>query len=129
MRILLVDDEESLCQLLAKYLSRLGYEVDTALSAEDALEMFERDPNAYALLLADLSLPGMRGDELMLRVLASAAPVRVLLSSGFAYDLSHVPEQYRDRASFLQKPYLPRQLAERLKSVPGLAPTGAAATE
>ena len=61
-RVLLVEDEDSLRQLLAKYLTRIGYEVDAAENAEDASSMLEGVPGGYVLMLADLTLPGMPGD-------------------------------------------------------------------
>lgn len=115
LRVLLVEDEEILRQLLEKYMLRIGYEVDTAGSGEAALTLFHADPEAYHLILADLSLPGMRGDELMLRILQANKTVRVLLSSGYPHDLGYLSEFDRSRAAFLQKPYLPRQLAEQIK--------------
>jgi len=119
MRILLVEDEDALRQLLAKYLVRLGYEVDAAPSAEAAWTLFEQNGDVFSLLLVDLTLPGMSGDELMRRILNASANVRVLLSSGYPYDLSKMPAAVSDRAAFLQKPYLPRQLADQIKAMVG----------
>ena len=67
-RLLLIDDEAPLLELLKKYLERLGYEVDACLSAEDALERFEADPSRYALVLTDLTLPVMNGEEMVERI-------------------------------------------------------------
>lgn len=113
-RILLVEDEDSLRQLLQKYLSRLEYDVDAVASAEEALAVLEQQPDRYSLLLADLTLPGMPGDKLMGIVLESSATTRVLLSSGYDYDLSTLGTGVRHRAAFLQKPYLPRQLVDEI---------------
>lgn len=109
-RVLLVEDEGSLRQLLAKYLTRLGYQVDAAESAEEALTLLDPGPSGHLLVLADLTLPGMPGDELMSRALAANPSIRVLLSSGYPYDLSALPAGQRQRAGFLQKPYVPSQL-------------------
>ncbi len=116
-RILLVEDEESLRLLLSKYLNRIEFEVDSCGSAEEAWEQYSADPTRYALLLVDLTLPGMRGDELMKKVLSAEDGVPVLLSSGYPFDLKSLPAPMRARASFLQKPYLPRQLAEKVNQI------------
>jgi DNA-binding response OmpR family regulator len=116
-RVLLVEDDDALRPLLEKYLSRLGFQVDTAISAEDAWALFEREPARYPLLLVDLTLPGMPGDQLMRRVLEANTASRVLLSSGYPYDLTTLPASLQSRAAFLQKPYLPRQLADQIKSM------------
>ena len=70
-RILLVDDEAPLLELLTRYLERLGYQVDSCLSSADALKRFEANPAAYELVFAaDLSLSGMNGDEMISRMRA-----------------------------------------------------------
>src|SRR5581483_7408444 len=56
-RILVVDDEVPLLSLLQRYLGRLGYEVDTAATAETALDHFAAGPERYACVLTDLTLP------------------------------------------------------------------------
>jgi two-component system, cell cycle sensor histidine kinase and response regulator CckA len=126
IRVLLVDDEDSLRQLLARYLVRLGYTVDSVGSAEEAWDLFSQKPSRYALLLIDLSLPGMPGDELMRRVLATNSTARILLSSGFLYDLNELPPDHQSRACFLHKPYLPRQLADLMKKMVGVPKAAAA---
>ena len=126
-RILLVEDEEALRQLLAKYLVRLDFEVEATPNAEEAWNQFSRDPAHYSLLLIDLTLPGMPGDELMRRALAASPVVRVLLSSGFPYELGGLPPEFRSRAAFLQKPYLPRQLADQINTM--LRAAGLSATK
>src|SRR5579884_2175436 len=107
-RLLIVDDETALLDLLKRYLERLGYAVDLARSAEDALVCFERDPARFACVLTDLSLPGLDGEQLIERMRAANPGLPALISSGYPY-------QPRSAATaFLQKPYLPNMLAEAL---------------
>ena len=108
-RLLLVDDEEPLLDLLGKYLERLGYEVHSCTSATAALERFNRDPNGYALVLTDLTLPGMKGDAMLEQMRALNPSMRAILTSGYPY----VPQS--DYVSFLQKPFLPKMLAEEIR--------------
>ena len=87
-RILVVDDEQSIRSLFQKALSRKGYEVEIASSAEEALEMFGRDP--FWVVLTDLRLPNMDGLELCRRI-NDDFPFAVLLAmTGFVsvYELS-----------------------------------------
>lgn len=110
-RILIVDDEASLLSLLQRYLERLGYQVDVAANAEDALTRFEEDPGKYACVLTDLKLPGMSGEEMLERMRALRPGLPALISSGFVY-------QPRTPATgFLQKPYLPAMLLEELDRI------------
>ncbi len=65
-RILVVDDEQSMCDLLSVILEKEGYSVDAALGGEAALELFEKA--RYDLVLEDLKMPGMDGIQLLSRL-------------------------------------------------------------
>ena len=126
IRLLLVDDEAALAELLKKYLVRLGYQVDACTTPEDALARAEALPQGYSLVLTDLTLPGMNGEELLERMRQDNPGLRGIIASGYPY---------QPRAlwvTFLQKPFLPKMLAEaveqaltdhRLKPVPPSCPT------
>lgn len=108
-RLLLVDDEPGLSELLKKYLERLGYEVDACGSAEDALALFDADPSRYALVFTDLTLPGLNGEEMLDRMRMRTPRLRAILSSGY----DHIPRS--KHTAFLQKPYVPKMLAELIE--------------
>jgi two-component system cell cycle sensor histidine kinase/response regulator CckA len=110
-RILLVDDEPSLLDLLTRYLERLGYQVDSCLTPEDALQRFETDPARYDLVLTDLSFPVMRGDEMLVRMRQRSPKLRAIVSSGYPYT-SPVK-----RTRSLQKPFLPKMLVEQIEEL------------
>jgi DNA-binding NtrC family response regulator len=107
-RLLIVDDETSLLALLQRYLERLGYKVETVSTAAGALALFESDPAGYALVVTDLTLPGISGEELTERLHAHNPRLPVIISSGYPYQ----PRSKNVR--FLQKPYLPQMLAEAI---------------
>jgi len=110
-RVLLVDDEAALLDLLKKYLERLGYEVDAFTQPEDALARFDADPGNYALVITDLTLPGINGEQMLERMRASYPALRAIVSSGYPYEPSG------RRTSFLQKPFLPKMLAEAIETM------------
>jgi len=110
-RILLVDDEGPLLDLLKRYLERLGYEVDSFLTPADALAQFESDPERYALVLTDLTLPGMSGDEMIARMQERSPQLRAIVSSGYPHEATD------GRTRFLQKPFLPKMLAEQIEEL------------
>lgn len=112
-RVLIVDDETALLDLLRRYLERLGYDVDVASTPEDALRCFEAGPELYACVLTDLSLPGMNGEDLVERMRTKSPRLPALISSGYPYE-PRSPE-----TGFLQKPYLPKMLAEALENMLG----------
>lgn len=105
-RLLLVDDEPALLDLLQKYLERLGYPADACHRPEEALALFESDPGRYALVLTDLTLEGISGEEMLERMRVVNPGLRAIVSSGY-------PHQPRSRqTAFLQKPYAPKMLAD-----------------
>ncbi len=109
--ILLVDDEPALLDLLKRYLERLGHEVTACVSAEDALVQFEAAPDRYALVITDLTLNGMNGEEMIARMRATRPSLKAILSSGYP----HVPNS--KKTIFLQKPFLPKALAETIEGL------------
>jgi DNA-binding response OmpR family regulator len=111
VRILLVDDEAPLLDLLKRYLERLGYEVDARQTPSDALQTFEADPERYSLVLTDLTLPGMKGDEMLQRMRLKAPKLRAIIASGYPYEPSG------KRTGFIQKPFLPKMLADQIEKL------------
>jgi DNA-binding NtrC family response regulator len=105
-----VDDESQLLDLLIRYLERLGHQVHACSDAMAAIEQFERDPLAYELVLTDLTLPDLPGDEMLERMRATNTALRAILTSGYPY----VPRAAY--VSFLQKPFVPRMLADAIQS-------------
>src|SRR5947207_14752401 len=110
-RLLLVDDEATLLQLLQRYLERMGYEVDTASTPAGALSKFQADPTSYDLVLTDLSLPELNGEDMLSRMRALKPGLPAIISSGRPY------EPRLAGVAFLQKPFLPKMLAEVLEKV------------
>jgi DNA-binding NtrC family response regulator len=113
-RILLVEDEVSLIQLLEKYLRRLGYEVEAYPVSKDALRSFEDAPQNYDLVIADLGMPDIPGDTLLTRMLEIRPDLRILICSGSPFYLANLPDALKKQVSFLQKPFVPKMLSEAL---------------
>jgi DNA-binding NtrC family response regulator len=118
-RILLVDDEPALLQLLEKHLQRLGYEVETHQAATDALLRFEAAPANYDLVIADLGIPDMPGDALLQRMLEIRPEIPILICSGSPYYLANLPKPLAEQVAFLQKPFLPKMLGEAIQRLIG----------
>jgi DNA-binding NtrC family response regulator len=111
-RILLVEDEVSLIQLLEKYLRRLGYEVEAFNASPDALHSFESAPLSYDLVIADLGMPDIPGDKLLARMLEIRPDQRILICSGSPFFLASLPKDLETQVAFLQKPFAPKMLAD-----------------
>lgn len=113
-RILVVDDEQTTCRLLSYNLGKEGYEVETALSGEEALGiMEERLPD---LTLLDLMLPGIDGIETLrrLRRFAMDLPVIVLTAHGSVENA--VAAMKLGAQDFLTKPFQPERLAVAVRN-------------
>jgi DNA-binding NtrC family response regulator len=110
-RILLVDDDDAVLGLLRRFLERQGYEVETASTAEEALVLFEANPNAFALLVADLTLRGTTGEELLEQMRSRRRSLAGVIMSGYPYEARH------EGVRFLQKPFLPQALAVEIEKL------------
>jgi CheY-like chemotaxis protein len=113
-RILVVDDNAALLKVIEAYLSRLGYRVDACAAAAAAWALIEGNLSLYAVALVDLNMPGMRGEELIGRILDANASIRLVAMSGYPAGMSG--ENFDgNRVAFLRKPFAPQELAEVLK--------------
>lgn len=82
-RVLYVDDEPTLVFLITRALEKLGIASEGFANAEEALAAFGRDPQAFSLVLTDLTMPGgMSGVELAEAVLAIRPDTAVVIASG-----------------------------------------------
>jgi PAS domain S-box-containing protein len=103
--ILLVDDEESIRAISSKLLRRLGLEVMTAEDGRRAVDVYRERKDDIALVLLDLTMPHMNGEE-ALRELQQIDPnVRVIVASGYSEDDIAARFAGRGLAGCLQKPY------------------------
>ena len=109
MRLLIIDDEPALLELLRRYLMRLGYDVETFAAAEDALARFQAEPAAFSMAITDLSLPGMNGEDLIRKLRERRPRLPAIITSGYPYQPRSAD------IGFLQKPFLPQAMAEKIK--------------
>jgi PAS domain S-box-containing protein len=82
-RILYVDDEEPLVYLLTRILERLGYAVTGFIDAQVALDAFKANPNAFDVVVTDLSMPGLSGHDLAREILKIRPALPVVMTSGY----------------------------------------------
>ena len=116
-KILLVEDEPPLLQLLEKYLQRLGYDVESHLTSLEALRRFEAAPSSYDLVVADLGMPEMSGDTLLTRMLEIRPDLLILICSGSPFFIENLPAELRAQVGFLQKPFVPKMMAEAIQGL------------
>jgi CheY-like chemotaxis protein len=113
--ILVVEDEPVVRQLVRELLERDGYDVHTAASPAEALELW---PSCDAdLVISDVVMPGMSGSQLVARLRETRPDVRVLYTSGYNDDAVVRSGVMTAEAAFLQKPFDGASLARKVREV------------
>ncbi len=113
LRILLVEDDSMIRFLAAEMLANLGHSVTEAADAAQALERL--DQNAFDILMTDLTLPGMGGDELAARAVRRQPELRTIFASGYE-TLPNASTRELTSAVLLRKPYDEQHIADALKA-------------
>src|SRR3954471_19440531 len=116
-RIMVVDDEKMLVILTAEILREAGYEVVTAESGFDCLDQFRISGRSFDLVLLDLNMPLMDGEETFQRLRALQPDLRVMLCTGYVQQerLNHMLES--GLCGFVQKPLGPRKSLEGVRAI------------
>src|ERR1700730_6111877 len=115
--ILVVDDESMALVLIKRLLSEAGYQVITAQSGFEALDLFRRQPQTIQLVLLDLTMPFMDGDETFHRLREIRANIPVLLCTGFIRQ-DRLDRLMKDGiAGFLRKPLAPDEIVDHVRGV------------
>jgi two-component system, cell cycle sensor histidine kinase and response regulator CckA len=115
--ILFVDDEQSLIDLGRDLLGRLGYRVETRTSALDALEAFRAEPPKFDLVISDMTMPKMTGDEMARQMRAIRPGLPIILCSGFSERLHAQATEAIGINAVLMKPVLYTDLARTVHRV------------
>ncbi len=110
-----MDDEKLVRDAAQGTLERYGYTVLTASNGSEALEVVRARDGAVDLVLLDLTMPVMDGEETLRRLRAQHPNMRVVLSSGFNEVEAVRHFTGKGLAAFIQKPYAARTLAQTVK--------------
>jgi excisionase family DNA binding protein len=117
-RVLVVDDEASIRELLSKTLALAEYDVDTSPDGPAALDRLRAASDAYDLLIADLKMPGMDGLTLIRQVRRIAAELPIIIITGFSTESSAIEAVNLGVAGYLTKPFrVPQVLAAAAKAL------------
>jgi PAS domain S-box-containing protein len=115
--VLLVDDEPVVRQTATASLERYGYEVITAENGKQGVDRFGERHEALSAVVLDMTMPVMSGQEALRRMRAIDPHVPVVLSSGFNEVEAIRRFTGQGLAGFIQKPYTPAALVEKIRTV------------
>jgi len=113
-RILIIDDEPRMCESLSKLLGEQGYQVSSANTAEQGIQLLAQ--NAFDLLLLDIVLPDMNGLEVLEYVHGRYADLLVIMFSGFASIESAVSALKNGAFDYIRKPVEYEELTKRVSN-------------
>jgi PAS domain S-box-containing protein len=116
-RVLVVDDEETVRVTTARMIEATGFTTALADNGRTGVEEFTADPDGFALVMLDLTMPHMDGDEAFRALRAIRPDVRVLLMSGFSEQEVTARFSGEGLAGFIQKPFTLPALCEKLQEI------------
>jgi signal transduction histidine kinase/ActR/RegA family two-component response regulator len=115
-RILLVDDEPQIVAMGKKLLEKLGYRVTAQTSSVEALETFARQPHQFDLVITDMTMPNMTGDQLARSIWDTRPGIPVILCTGYNEMMSEDKAIAMGICKFILKPIEKDELALAIRS-------------
>jgi two-component system response regulator CpxR len=114
-RLLIVDDDRELCELVAELLEGEGFEVEVSSRSDEGLARALSDE--HALVVLDVMMPGMNGFEVLRRLRAEGSGVHVLMLTARGDDVDRIVGLEIGADDYLPKPFNPRELVARIQAV------------
>ena len=115
--ILFVDDEASLVKMVKQMLGRLGYLVTGKVSSIEALKAFQADPAQFDLIITDMAMPRMAGDQLVQKLFKIRSDVPVIICTGHSDRIDKEKAVALGVAAYQMKPYDKKVLANTVRRV------------
>lgn len=115
--ILVVDDDEAIRFLGKATLEKVGLQVITAVDGRDAVNIFKKKQDEINLVLMDMTMPRLSGEEAFKKLQEINPAVKVVLSSGYSEQEATRKFSKSGLMGFLQKPYRPSDLIAKVKSI------------
>jgi len=116
-RLLFVDDELPIVDIGKKTLESLGYDVVARTSSIEALEFFKTQPVSVDIVITDLTMPNMTGEELAKELMQIRPDIPIILCTGFSVRMDEKKAMDMGIRAFVSKPILKREIAEIIRKV------------
>lgn len=116
-RILIVDDEKQIVDMMTQTLERLKYTVIAKTNSIDALETFSASPDRFDLVITDYAMPGMNGKQLTKKLMSIRPDIPIILCTGFSEDIDAAKAESMGLKGFLMKPVVREEIAEIIRNI------------
>ena len=116
-RILLVDDEQDLVDVGKRILESLGYQVTITTSSMKAIEIFEKNPDRFDLIITDMTMPFLTGDDLAQEIMRIRPDIPIIVCTGYSEKLSEERALSMGIRAYLGKPLLKTEIAKTVRNV------------
>ena len=116
-RILFVDDESVLVNIGKQIFESLGYEVATRTSSIEALELFKNQPDRFDLVITDMTMPNMTGEDLAQELMRIKPNIPIILCTGFSAKIDDQKASAVGIRALVMKPIVKREIATTVRKV------------
>jgi signal transduction histidine kinase/CheY-like chemotaxis protein len=116
-KILVIDDEESICDISKEILEYCGYEVTVEINPEAAVKRYSENEGGFACIILDLNMPKKNGFEVLRHIKADYPDAKVIISSGSISDEKMQTLSSAGADAFITKPYTLESLAKIVSDV------------
>lgn len=115
--ILLVDDDAAVANLEQQILERLGYQITMRTGSLDAVEVFRSNPDAFDIVITDMTMPNMTGDQLAEEILSIKPDIPIVICTGFSERINKEQAEAIGVKGFLMKPVVKSDFASMVRKV------------
>jgi len=116
-KILFVDDEPPIIKMAGKMMEWMGYRVNSRSSSLEALELFKAKPDDFDLVMTDMTMPQMTGDNLAREIMKIRPDIPIILCTGYSNKMSEEQALEIGIKGFVMKPFVKEDLAKMLRKV------------
>jgi CheY-like chemotaxis protein len=124
-RVMVVDDEPAVAAFLSNALARFGYRTSTFTSAEAALQHLADETEHYDLIITDMTMPRMSGEDMLREALRLRPNVPVVVCTGYSASMTAERAYELGASGYLNKPLAVNELAQQIRRILDLDTAGA----
>jgi len=115
--ILFVDDEKTINYLTKKGMEKFGYKVTTCLNPEQAIDMFQSNPNAYDIVITDMAMPQMTGIKLFDQLKLIRQDIPIIICTGYSNLIDEKESKKMGFSAYVMKPFSMEDLSAVIRSI------------